>query len=70
MKKRLLVAVIAIAAIVGVGATAMHMEQSASEQQMAQPGRGWSQLKLIKTRKTFDIKKTSGLYYIENKILA
>jgi len=40
MKKRLLVAVIAIAAIVGVGATAMHMEQSASEQQMAQPGRG------------------------------
>lgn len=40
MKKRLLVAVIAIAAIVGVGATATHMQQSASEQYMAQPGRG------------------------------
>ena len=39
MKKRLLVAVIAIVAIVGVG-TAYHMEQSASETYMAQPGRG------------------------------
>ncbi len=39
MKKRLLVAVIAIVAIVGVG-TAYQMEQNVAETYMAQPGRG------------------------------
>ncbi len=38
MKKKLLVAVIAIVAIVGIG-TAYNMEQNAAETYMAQPGR-------------------------------
>jgi len=39
MKKKLLVAVIAIVAVAGGGVTAVHMENSASEEYQAQPGR-------------------------------
>lgn len=39
MKKKFLVAIIAIAAVVGVGVTALHMDNVASDEYQAQPGR-------------------------------
>lgn len=66
MKKKLLVAVIAIVAIVGVG-TAYHMEQSASETYMAQPGRGWSSLNLLISQKIIDNGQAHILWYIHSQ---